>query len=188
MRFKGGYYMRDVPNTKNIYRTTNKTGGFVVRKNKNNKYYSFGYFKDLNDAIEHRDKLKELGFPISLAHIREDRGKLKFIYKNQSGNYTIYHKVLDVTKHFGTFRDLEEAMEFRDYCVSHDWNVKPHRTNNYKDLPKYISKCYDNYHIQKIVDGEIELFGTFDNIEEAIVERDKCIRCNWNWDLIVEME
>lgn len=43
-----------------------------------------------------------------------------------------------------------------------------------------------HYYIQKYIAGKIIHYGTFDTLEEAIRERDVCVECDWDYDLIVE--
>ena len=50
----------------------------------------------------------------------------------------------------------------------------------------HIKKQNGKYLLNKTIDGKIESFGVFNTLEEAQKEREWCIKCNWDWDIIVE--
>ena len=61
----------------------------------------------------------------------------KNIYKNVDGSYTI-RKYVDGKRYtFARFQELSDAVSYRDYCISHEWDVKCKRKKSGRTI--YIS-------------------------------------------------
>ena len=107
-----------------------------------------------------------------------------YIYKNKkNGRFEIRKRVGGVLLYWGSFPTLEEAKMYRAYYMGKKWNVNPSFRAN-----QYIRRQGDKYLIIKPIQGKQEYFGSFDTLAEAQRERDICNACNWDYDLIVEME
>jgi len=79
----------------------------------------------------------------------------------------------------GTGRTLIEALVMRDWCQANGWQ-------KFAGGMRYIhyfkrDKCW---HIHK----DNEHYGVFDTLEKAMHERDCLVKCNWDYDLLVELE
>ena len=83
-------------------------------------------------------------------------------------------------KHLGTGRTLIEALMMRDWCREHGWSkfISPTR---------YIQRDENHWKVYKdLPEGRVH-FGSFPSLELAQRERDLLIKCDWDWDLLVEM-
>lgn len=107
---------------------------------------------------------------------------MKYIYLTNNSKYELRKRVNGKLTYFGVFNTLDDAKRYREYCMRYDWNVDP-----YYPKMKYITRQDGRYYIVKTINGKKELFGSFDNLEDAIFERDLCVSCDWDMDLLVEM-
>lgn len=105
----------------------------------------------------------------------------KYIYQRRNGWFEIRKRVGGVLIYWGSFPTLEEATLHRAYYLGKNWQVNPH----FK-ATRHIIKRDDNYVVLKKIDGKVISYGTFNNLEDAMHERDVCMTCNWDYDLICE--
>lgn len=107
----------------------------------------------------------------------------EYIYQRRNGWFEIRKRVGGVLIYWGSFPTLEEAKLHKAYYLGKHWEVNP----TFKATRHIIQK--DNkFTVVKNINGHTVSFGTFDNIEDARHERDICLACNWDYDLIVEWE
>ena len=105
----------------------------------------------------------------------------KYIYQRRNGWYEIRKRIGGVLIYWGSFPTLEEAQLHKAYYLGKKWRVNPlfkARRNIIKRNNKYI--------VLKKIDGKTVSYGTFTNIEDAMHERDVCLACNWDYNLICE--
>ena len=107
----------------------------------------------------------------------------KYIYQRKNGWFEIRKRIGDVLIYWGSFPTLEEATLHRAYYIGKNWKVNPSFKAN-----RHIIQRDNHYILVKNIDGERVSYGTFKNIEEARHERDICVECDWDFDLIVEYE
>jgi len=107
----------------------------------------------------------------------------QYIYQRRNGWFEIRKRVGGTIVYWGSFPTIEEAELHKAYYIGKNWKVKPRFKAN-----KHIIQRGDKYVLIKSIDGERTIYGTFDNIEDARHERDVCMKCNWDFDLIVEYE
>ena len=106
-----------------------------------------------------------------------------YIYQRSNGRFEIRKRIGGILMYWGSFTTLEEARLYRAYYIGKNWVVNPHFINHEK---RYICEQGGRFIIQKRINGKIEYFGTFKNLEDAQDERDICIACNWDLEAIVE--
>jgi hypothetical protein len=103
---------------------------------------------------------------------------------NKNGSFEIRKRIGGILLYWGSFPTLEEAELYRAYYIGKKWMVNPHFRNR---ETRYIREQDGLFIINKRGEkGKIEYFGTFHDLEDAKVERDICIACNWDLDNIVE--
>ena len=51
----------------------------------------------------------------------------KYICKQTGGKFSVRKVIKGKLTYFGTFKTLEEAAKYRDYCIIHDWDRKCRR-------------------------------------------------------------
>ena len=107
----------------------------------------------------------------------------KYIYQRRNGWFEIRKRIGDVLVYWGSFPTLEEAELHKAYYIGKNWEVNPSFRAN-----RHIVQRGEHYIVMKSENGKRTIYGTFDNIEDARHERDVCVRCQWDFDLIVEQE
>ena len=109
---------------------------------------------------------------------------VKYIYKNKrTGKWEIRKRIGGVLLYWGSFTTLEEAKLYRAYYIGKKWMVNPHYQSREN---KYIYDQDGQKIIRKRRGGKMDYFGVFDNLKDAIHERDICIACEWDLERIVE--
>lgn len=107
----------------------------------------------------------------------------EYIYQRRNGWFEIRKRVGGVLIYWGSFPTLEEAKLHKAYYLGKNWEVNP-----LFKAKRYIVKRNNNYSILKKIDGKTVSYGTFNTIEDAMYERDICVVCDWDYDLICEWE
>lgn len=107
----------------------------------------------------------------------------KYIYQRKNGWFEIRKRIGGVLLYWGSFPTLEEAQLHKAYYLGKKWQVNP----TFK-AKRHIVKRNNNYMILKTINGKTTSYGTFQNIEDAMHERDICIDSDWDFDRIVEYE
>ena len=107
----------------------------------------------------------------------------KYIYQRKNGWFEIRKRIGDVLLYWGSFPTLEEAQLHKAYYIGKKWKVDP----SFKSK-RHIIKRNNKYVVSKTIDGKAVSYGTFDNLEDAMHERDVCLACNWDYNLICEWE
>lgn len=177
------WIMINVKGTEYIKKTPSNT--YHIVKRLNGKCKHFGTYKTLSEAINVRDKLISDG---EFDRKVETKTGEDYIHLTNYGTFFVSKSVNGKSKHFGTFKTLKEAIEFRDYCVWNDWNVESKRLYNTNELFKYIGKHHSgHYYVYKDIGKKREYFGTFNSLDDAVCERNNLLECNWDFDLLVEM-
>jgi len=106
----------------------------------------------------------------------------KYIYQRRNGWFEIRKRIGGIVLYWGSFPFLEQAKMYLAYYIGKNWEVNPH----FMDM-RYIREQDGKYIVLKRNgDSNPEYFGTFDNLDDAKRERDICVACNWDLDVIVE--
>lgn len=107
----------------------------------------------------------------------------RYIYQRRNGWYEIRKRIGGVLLYWGSFPTLEEAQLHKAYYLGKKWQVNP----TFKAKRNIIQRN-DKYIVVKKIDGKTVSFGTFNDLKDAIHERDVCTVCDWDFDRIVEYE
>ena len=167
------------------------SGLYNICKKVDTKYIRFGGFHNLEDAVKHRDYCIENNWSLDCVHrVNRKRTHTYKYIREVHNSYQILKQLNGKTYNFGSFKKLEEALRHRDYCIEHDWDMSCKYVRNKKhNLPRYISYARDGrYYIQKKVGDEIRTWYGFKSLDDAVHERDLLMRCNWNEDLLIELD
>ena len=111
---------------------------------------------------------------------------MDYIHKWKKG-FMIGKQVNGKYYYFGNYQTLEKAKKVRDYFVEHDWDIS--ERFKFMDIPptRYLRKTRaGNYKIVKWLNGKMEYFGTFHNLEDAMLERDLLVESDWDLDVLCE--
>lgn len=170
-----------------------KSGKFEVRHaNNEGESIKYGAFKTMEEAENHvkyceKRRWDEMCIiPPREKNIREIN---RYIFLKKNGGYYIMKHIRNKNVIFAHFNDLDEVRKYRDHCMWSGWNpkmIKPHPRHDRDPTLKYIREKNGKYLLLKNIDGKPESFGLFNTLEEAQKEREWCIKCGWDWDLIVE--
>ena len=99
-----------------------RNGFYYILKSVNGEYKYFKGSTSLKEAVEFRDKLIENNW--------RDNGELKieelednrYIY-SVGNSFQLKKYIKGKTKHFGTFRTLEEAIKARNELIMNNWGM-----------------------------------------------------------------
>ena len=163
-------------NEEDIYEENNL---YIIKKEINGKWVNFGIFSDLNKAIERRDELEEYGWPYQDNEPKNYEKIEKYIYKKDD-RFLIIKKILDVNIIFGNFDEYDKAKHFKRKLIDNAWNVNS--MNSRKKYGKYIQKSKDNFTIAKRFNNKTKFFGTYNNLDDAILKRNQLVDKNWGMD------
>ncbi len=94
----------------------NQAGFYFIQKD----YKYFCCSSSLKEILEYKKQLEENGWDKSCLDykFRKKHHLPKYIQQNKSGTYSLKHK----GEHYGTFNNLEDAVEERDLLMENDWN------------------------------------------------------------------
>lgn len=164
------------------YSKTSK-GSFRVTKWVDGKQCYFGIYKTEEEAQKRVEFLKKENWDSK--YIKE---RIRCNNIQQIGNNYHIHKN---NKYYGSYPTREEAEKAVEFFKEHDWDSEyiKYKTDKSNYVGKYISlNPFGNYYIRKMVDGELQCFGTFRTLEQAKEERDRCVKYDWDIDRICECE
>ena len=133
--------------------------------------------KTINEVChENNITLKELFKLIRKPH---NRKLPKHIYKI-GGRYLIRKHKHGKTENYGSFRNLNKAIEIRNKLIENDWNLQP---QEYMGL-MYIQPDNNGWKIQKVINKSVKHIVGFKTLEEAIQVRDMLVKFNWDLDYL----
>ena len=102
----------------------------------------------------------------------------EYIYE-ENGQFIIKKEIRGKLVNFGTFDNLEDAIEERDELEDYGWPYLD-ESDNIEEVEKFIFKEDGRYYISKrILDYDI-VFGNFDSVEGAKKLKHKLIDNGWN--------
>ena len=107
----------------------------------------------------------------------------RYIYQRRNGWFEIRKRIGEVLVYWGSFPTLEEAKLHKAYYLGKNWQVNP----AFKNMRNIIQRN-NKYIVLKKINGKTTSFGTFNNLKDAMHERDVAEACQWDYNLIVEWE
>jgi len=166
-------------------------GRYNIVKNIDGKNIRFGGFPTVEEAEKHVRYCEEHNWSMDCIRKKNNStSERKYIASLPNGSYQVGKNFGSKRISYGVFKSLEEAQKHRDFCVAHDWSSDCRRIrfphNNL--LPKYISKSRDRYVVQKCEGNDVKVRCSFTNLEDALLERDLLIECNWDEERLWELD
>lgn len=173
--------MRNIPGTK--YVSKRKDGFYTLSITRKGKTKHLGCSKSLISILMMRDWCKANNWePFCKPN--------KYIYHDAKwGSYKVQKKVFVdgklIHKYYGSFKDLNQAREYRDLCISKNWDESLLICNNplANNPLKYIHRTRSGKYAITKNNG---WYGVYSNLIDAINERDLLIKYDWDYDLICE--
>lgn len=170
--------MNNVLGTEYIHYHKDK-GLFQITKRINGKLKSLGYGKTLIIALMKRDWCKLHNWK---PYPRQTKTGEKYIVFEWN-RFKVRKRINGKYKYYGSFKTLEEAVEYRDFIVKKGWSTN----HKYVNPMRHIYKSNEHsWIVSKLVNGKVTCFGSFKSVEEAQKERDLLEKYDWNYDLLVE--
>ena len=174
--------------TKFIYRVGEY---YRVSKSIGGKLKNFGHYNTLDEAISVRDELIKNKWDdsfLGLRRILRTSGSYnKHVHKTSRG-YDVVKRIEGELINFGSFETLEEAISYRDELEENNWQVESFYEENIEE--KYDEFIYlridGRYYLKNEIEGEIRIFGIFDNPLDAIAARLDCMKHNWKFNYVLE--
>ena len=188
-------YFSDHSNSEGKYGKyiTFKNNYYRISKTINGKQKFFGSFKDINNAIVLRDLLiengwVESGIPKKFFSDHSSSNKSKYgkniIFVNDY--FKVNKQINGKRKMFGSFENVENALRLRDLLIDSNWDESKipkqyfsDHSNSEGKYGKYITFKNNYYRISKTINGKQKFFGSFKDINNAIVLRDLLIENGW---------
>ena len=163
-----------------------RKNGWAIQKNINGKIFSFGLYDSLEEAQHYRDYFVEHDWDMvkRLEFSRrknKQKPEPKNIYKCYGGGYEIRKEINHHRYFFGTYDTLEEAITAREYFVENGWKL------NERLIFSKVANIQEKdgkFHIVKRIDGKLEYFGVFYNLEDAKKEVKLLRRSGWDYDAL----
>ncbi|MBE6500205.1 MAG: hypothetical protein E7Z80_06660 [Methanobrevibacter thaueri] len=134
----------------------------------------YGFFNDLESAIEQRDWLVKHGW----SRLEVPDHSKRHIHK-RGNEFLIYRRLKDDIEYFGTYDSLEEAKAMRNKLIENDW-VMPDEHEGIEKISEHVYFDGDFYSIQNIVDGQKRVYGVYKNKNQAISDEKSFITYDWD--------
>ena len=174
--------------TRFIYRVNEY---YRISKSINGELKNFGHYNTLEEAISVRNQLIKNNWDDSFLGLtrvlRSADAYNKHIHKTRRG-YDVINRINGELINFGSFETLEDAISYRDELEENNWVVEPIYEESVEE--KYDEFIYlrddARYYLKNEIDGEMRIFGIFDNPLDAIAARLDCIRNNWQLHYILQ--
>lgn len=111
-------------NNRYIGKVQTKTAGTHYKVNKcdhDGKQVYYGIYDTIEEARKIRDELEKNGWKKSPT--RKNKNKTpRYIHKDKYNRYIIGKSIGGDNQYFGEFKTRSEAVEERDYLITHNWN------------------------------------------------------------------
>nr|WP_295161827.1 hypothetical protein [uncultured Methanobrevibacter sp.] len=174
--------------TKFIYRVGNY---YRVSKSFDGELKHFGHYNSLDEAISIRDELIKNNWDDSFLGLRRilrnPNSYNKHIHKTSRG-YDVVKRIDGELINFGSFETLEEAISYRDELEDNNWEVdiviEEIQEEKYDEY--IFLKSDGKYYVKNEIDGEMRIFGVFDNPLDAIGARLDCMKNAWKLSSVLE--
>ena len=163
---------------------------FRVSKVIDGRLETFGHYKTLDQAIEVRNFLMENNWDRSVLTGKRRQSirveKNRYIHKHNDG-FTIFKRIDGELINFGFFDNIEDALEYRDFLEENNWVLNEDGENIEEKYDEYIYvKSDGKFYLMNEINGEMRIFGVFDDPFEAIAARLDCMRENWDLPSVPE--
>ena len=148
---------------------------YVIFKFINGEKVIFGEYDSLDEAKQIRNNLISNAWESTEKNTRSKYGK--YILKDNN-RFVVKRTYKGVNHFFGSFKTLDEALKCREELVATNWG----NLNISLDIKKgkYITFNGMMYVIQRMVNGSLNAYGFFNDLESAIKQRDWLIKHGWS--------
>lgn len=136
-----------------------------------------GKFDSIDDAKELRDYLIKNHWDLSLLPQEMLDDKRFHNIRKIKGRYIVVNTINGEKKYYDSFDTYEEAEDYLDYLIENNWEVN----DDYEEekIDEFVYLINGKYVVRNEIDGELKVFGEFDNMGEALQYRIECMRKAW---------
>ena len=157
-----------------------KDGFFKVSKSLEGQQWYLGTFKTLDEAIELRDFLIKHNWDLSLLPSDMFEDKRVHNIRKIKNRYIVANSENGEKSYYGSFDTYEEAKEYLDWLIENNWDDSQQFEE--EKIDEFIYLIGDEYLVRNEIDGELKIFGKFEDMAEAIKFRNQCVKTNWKLD------
>ena len=105
------------------------------------------------------------------------------MFKRAKGNvYVVIRRINDDFIRYGTFNTYEDALNRRNELLLTNWIIEEEE----EKIEEFIYYNKGRYFVKNEIDGEMRIFGIFDELEDAVDFRLKCIKAKWDLQFFEE--
>lgn len=108
----------------------------------------------------------------------------KYISRTGVGTFIVQKYINKKMVYFYHSKSLIECLMIRDLLEDNYWDKECLPTKHTLTDEKYIYKDHYGYSVKKYIDGKMVQFGYFTSLNDAIKERDLCVKYNWDFDAL----
>ncbi len=153
-------------------------GVFKINKFLEGKQRYIGTFKTVEEAIKYRDLLIENDWDLDILPENFLSDKRLHNIRKIKDRYIVLNVENGDKQYYGSFDTYEGAKEYYEYLVENNWKVPDTSEEKVDEFVYYID---GDYVVRNEIDGEMQIFGIFNEIGEAIDFRNKCVMKNWEF-------
>ena len=147
---------------------------YTIQRMINGSINVYGYFNELESAIEQRDWLIAHGW--SRLEVPDD--SRRHIHK-RGDEYIVYKRSHSDIEYFGTFNSLDEAKYARNKLIENDW-VLEDSNEDMEIISDFVYFDGEFYIIKKEVDGQNRIYGVYKNKNQALSDEKLLINNEWD--------
>ncbi|MBQ6098994.1 MAG: hypothetical protein IJI80_04440 [Methanobrevibacter sp.] len=181
--------MKDVPGTENI-NWCKEDRNYRISKRINGTQKLIGSSKSLISALMIRDWSKANNW--KRYPKRDTKSHEHYIRVNDKADPLYRYRVAKVINgkeySFGSFPLLEEAIQCRDNCIKNNWSLDLIPVDPLRYIEFIIRGGKIKYNIKHKENGSSVNYGLFNTIHEAMHERDLLEQCNWDFEVICNLD
>lgn len=143
-------------------------------------FISFGFFKTIENAKLAIKILIENNWNSSKVplYLYSKNSNIRIHLRGQYKSFSVVRKINGEITYYSTFDTMREAMIERNKLLLSNWEEEETLEEKFDE---YIYLGIDDkYYLKNYVNGNMKVFGVFDNYVDAVNARLECIKNNWH--------
>jgi len=149
-------------------------GFFKISKFIDGQQRYIGKFDSFEKAKELREYLIKNHWDLSLLPQEMLDDKRIHNIRKIRGRFLVFD---NDKKFYDSFDTYEEAKEYLDYLIENNWEINDNIEE--EKIDDFVYLINGKYVVRNEIDGELKIFGEFDDMNEALRYRIECMRKAW---------